>query len=584
MKKIICLLFFVFATIYIYADENTWSANKMDDVKYQKKVDIFPLLMKNHYDRADFKVSTKTINSDKIIELNILKTSKNIWDQYIAANFDEPFKKGDKMSLCLLMRCTDSNDESSMGRCTMEHNVPWTGKYIPSILSKTYSIQTDWLWYYIPYKCDKGSKQVCLSLKVGVTKPQTLQIAKAYWYKFDDSTDLKSLPNTKISYPGRKSDAQWRKDAFARIEKYRKGDFTLKLLNNTTLLQNVKVHIKLKHHKFGFGLGITPNFFDKGNEKKLQDVLNSFNSIAITNELKWPFYKYKHCIIYIEKVMEWARQNDMKVRAHNMVWGSWRNMPPNIEKLKDDPEKLKETVLAHVKKMSIETPPIVYQWDVINEPFTEKDLTTVLGDDILLDILKTAKENNPNFKSYINDYGVISGTHKLHQDGFYNILKKLIEKNAPLDGIGLEAYYGSFPIAPSEILKRLDRYNTLGKEMYLTEFNMSTEDQELFADYTKDLLILMFSYPTMTGFACWVDMWLPDGTQTKALQNWTELVTKTWDTDITATTDSNGIIKFRGFKGSYNISFEIDGKEYEYLRDYSNTDTNEINIYDPFKD
>jgi GH35 family endo-1,4-beta-xylanase len=481
------------------------------------------------------------------------------------------------------MRCTDSKDESSMGRCTFEHNMPWTGKWIPSILNKTYSIQSDWQWFYIPYKSNKESKQVCLSLKVGVTKPQTLQIAQAFWYKFSKSTDINTLPNTKITYPGREENAQWRQDAFKRIEKIRKDDYTLTISNKGKPLQNVKVNIKLKHHKFGFALAISPKYFNEGYESKLEEILYSFNSIVIPNDFKWPFYKYKHCQIFIAKALEWSRQNDMINRGHCMVWGAWKHMPPHIEKLKNTPEKLKEAVLAHIKEMSIGTPPIVNQWDVINEPFTEKDLIKIFGDDIMVEMLKTVKEYNPNFKSYINDYGVISGTHKLHQDGLFNILKKLQEKNTPYDGIGFQAYYGSFPIAPTEILKRLDRFSVFGKEMYVTEYNMDQEDQDLFADYTRDLLILSFSYPAMTGFASWVEMWLPDGSPTKALKNWTQLIKETWDTDLIATTDNNGKIKFRGFRGSYNISFEIKKEKYKYFRDYSNTNINEIDIYDPFK-
>jgi hypothetical protein len=184
-------------------------------------------------------------------------------------------------------------------------------------------------------------------------------------------------------------------------------------------------------------------------------------------------------------------------------------------------------------------------------------------------MFKTAKETNSNFKAYINDYGVISGTHKLHQDAFLDLLKRLKDRNVPYDGIGFQAYYGSFPIAPVEVKNRLDRFNQLGKEMYITEFNMDLDDPDLFADYTRDLLTLAFSYPSMTGFACWVDMWKPDGTPSKALQNWDTLVNTVWHTELTGETDENGEIKFRGFIGSYDIEFDYNGKTENYKVDFS---------------
>jgi len=575
MKQIVLFLNLVIfmLTLNILAEEIP--ADEMANVKYIEKIDLMPLLLAKKQIRDDFTVQKVTINGKEMLEVKILKQRKNIWDQFISVKISEKnFEKGDVMSFQYLIKCIESSDESSMGRCTFQHTLPWTGKWIPPVMTKTHSLQMKWERYYLPYTSkDKESDKVCITLELGTYKPQTFLISEAYWYKLPKGTEEKSLPISKITYAGREAGAQWRKEADERIEKYRKGDFTLQVTKKGEPVKNTTVHIKLKHHKFGFALATPPKYFKSGGPfYKKEEILHYFNSIVLPNDFKWPFFKYKHCQAFIPEIMEWSRENDMKNRGHCMVWGAWKHMPPGLEKLKDQPDKLKKIILDHIREMSAGTPPIIYQWDVINEPFTEKDLTNLYGEEILDEILRVSKKTNSNFKAYINDYGIISGTHKLHQDAFFDLLKRLKERDVPYDGIGFQAYYGSFPISPVEIKKRLDRFNVLGKEMYITEFNMDLDDPDLFADYTRDLLTISFSYPAMTGFACWVDMWNSDGTPSKALKNWDTLVNKTWQTELTLETDENGEIKFRGFRGNYNIDFDYNGEKEIYTVDFSDTD------------
>jgi GH35 family endo-1,4-beta-xylanase len=552
--------------------------NKMDSLSYLKKIDLFPALNK-HIELNDMIVDPVIKDGANLIKFTVKKRSKNFWDQYVNIQFDQPFKKGDLMGLAIFVNCTESSDESSMGQCTFQHNMPWSGKWQLPILTKTYSLKKGWHWYFLPYIAKtRESDKLCISFKLGLSKPQSFLVAKAFWYKFDKTkTSFDKLPYTRISYSGRELDAPWRKEADKRIEKYRKGNFKLKLSYNGIPLKNTKVNIKLFHHKFAFALAMPPKLYT-GPDNKKEEIPEYFNSIVLPNAFKWPFFKYPHCQKSISEIMEWARQKDLKSRGHCMVWGSFRNMPPNMKQYEDKPEELRKHLLAHINEMSIGTPPIMEQWDVINEPFLEKDIMKVCGDKIIDEIMITAKKANPNFKTYINDYGILSGFDLGHQNGFYEIFERLNKKNIPCDGIGFQAYFGNFPIAPNEILKRLDRFNKLGKEMYLTEYNMSNEDPNLFADYTRDLLTVIFSYPAMTGFACWVDMWNPDGSPTKALLNWKHLVKNVWTTNIEPSTDNNGEIKFNGYRGSYYISFDTPKGQITRLVDFSDKNSVDINI------
>ena len=101
--------------------------------------------------------------------------------------------------------------------------------------------------------------------------------------------------------------------------------------------------------------------------------------------------------------------------------------------------------------------------------------------------------------------------------------------------------------------------------MMITEFDMETSDPALHADFTRDLMTLAFSHPSVEGFVFW-GFW--EGRQSipgAAMydENWTtkpageiyrDLVLGRWWTDDVALTNVDGELLTRAFLGDYVIT------------------------------
>ncbi len=97
----------------------------------------------------------------------------------------------------------------------------------------------------------------------------------------------------------------------------------------------------------------------------------------------------------------------------------------------------------------------------------------------------------------------------------------------------------------------------------ITEFDVVTNgDDPLAADYLRDSLIACFSHPAYDGFLLWgfweSSHWLPDAALWK--KDWTpkanalvweDWIGNRWHTRLTLKSDANGIVAWRGFKGTY---------------------------------
>jgi endo-1,4-beta-xylanase len=123
---------------------------------------------------------------------------------------------------------------------------------------------------------------------------------------------------------------------------------------------------------------------------------------------------------------------------------------------------------------------------------------------------------------------------------------------------------------PELILERIDRYATFGKKMQITEFDFDHADPELQARFFEDFMTLIYSHPQMEALVNWIyveDNFRPtaalyrkDFTPTSMGNVWEKLLTEQWHTEQTLTTDSEGCIDLRGYKGIYEVRIEHNGQ------------------------
>jgi endo-1,4-beta-xylanase len=439
---------------------------------------------------------------------------------------------------------------------------------------------SEWKEFNLPFAAlgnyPPGAAHVIFRLGYG---RQTVEIAGLKIEDYGPGVAVGSLPASKpdLSYAGMAPDAPWRAAAEARIQKIRRSPLTVQVVDaGGEPVAGAAVEIRQTRHAFLFGSAISvKNLLDSvaGPDKRFSEaVLDNFNIVTFENALKWPHWEQNR-----ESPLEaarWCQEHHVALRAHNMIWPSWRYLPAAVQQLRDKPEALRQAILRHVAEIGAAMAPYAAIWDVVNEPFTNHDLMDLLGNGILTDIYRQARESAPSAKLFINDYGIVTGNgldHK-HQDGYARTIQYLLDQKAPLEGIGLQGHFGQEFTPPERIYEILDRFAQFHLPLEMTEFTADADDRELDATFLRDVMTILFSHPAVNGFSFWgfydahgyehkATLYDADGQLTPAGKVYRELVFHRWWTREDVTTAADGAARVDGFHGRYEITVSKAGKQ-----------------------
>ncbi|MEK7720809.1 MAG: endo-1,4-beta-xylanase [Elusimicrobiota bacterium] len=378
-------------------------------------------------------------------------------------------------------------------------------------------------------------------------------------------------------YEGREAGARWRTVAQERIEKIRKGNITVSVIGpDGRPAPGAAVEVKFLRHSFLFGSAVSSKFLFAGNREEnkrryRETFLKLFNSATIENGLKWPFWKGNRKI-WADKTAAWLNANGIHLRGHTLIWPGWEHMPEDIGKLKGDPEKLRGAIRDHIKEEAAYYRGKVAEWDVLNEPIGNQEITGLLGPGEALKWFQYAHEADPSARLYVNDYGILDdfGADKERQDRYEAFIRYLLENKAPLYGIGLQSHFRWELTPPVRLLKVLDRFQRLGKPIQATELDIDITDEKLQADYLRDFMTAVFSHPAVEGITLWgfwegihsepaPALYRKDWSKKPAALALEELLLRKWRTDISGITDKRGEFRVRGFLGSYEIRASAGG-------------------------
>ena len=109
----------------------------------------------------------------------------------------------------------------------------------------------------------------------------------------------------------------------------------------------------------------------------------------------------------------------------------------------------------------------------------------------------------------------------------------------------------------------------------VTEFDVRTNgDDQLAADFTRDMMTAVFSHPAFDGFLSWgfwegkahhgeCMPWRKDWSARACGQMLEELLGNTWTTRVNLAVSAEGAVGFRGFYGRYIVRHVSDGKTLE---------------------
>jgi GH35 family endo-1,4-beta-xylanase len=524
------------------------------------------------------------------LEVDITNPSGVTWNGNISIGLAEDVKVGDNLLLHLYFRTMASQYETGTGftRVLLQGPEP---EYL-KLISRNLNSASEWQEFFIPTTVsqDFASGELTLMFELGAgDKPQRFQLAGIELYNYQQDISYADLPLTEATYGGRNDDATWRAEAEARIEQYRKGDFTLTLQTPSgDKIADADININMRKHAYHFGSAVVSSMLvGEGEDEQnyQQKVLELFNQAGPENDLKWAPWIGEWGDSFNQGTtlagLQWLKDNEFYTRGHVLVWPSKRNLPDAMQQfLPDDPANADPQALVevanHISDIASRTASLIDEWDVLNEPYDNHYLMDAFGDQVMLDWFEQARQNLPDQKLYINDYSILSsaGSDSAHQQHYQDTIEYLTTQNAPIDGIGLQSHFNDILTDIPKVYSIINRFHQAfpAADIRSTEFDVSTLDEQLQADYTRDFLTIFFSHPATVGVQLWGFWagrhWFPDAAlydlEWREKPNavaWKNLVLNQWHSQFEAKTTTDGTFSGRGYYGEYEVTISYLGTE-----------------------
>ncbi len=458
------------------------------------------------------------------------------------------------------------------------------GNYAKSFAFPITAPQDEWSQIVVPFRSAgdyaAGAAQVCFRLAYGA---QDIEIAGLRVVNYGDAVDVNDLPRTSLQYPGFEQDAPWRAEAEQRIDRLRKGDLTVRVVDASGRpVEGAQVEVEMTRHAFKFGTAINHKaLFADGpdGEKYREMLLRYFNYATTENELKWPAADGDGIEAAL-KSLDWLNDHDITVRGHNLVWPTedQRYSPDRIQtgfadRAASDPEYavewLDEQIRQHILEKATRTRGQVIGWDVANEVSNNRGGMTMLGDaddsdEKLAEWFALGREADPEAEMYLNDYGIIvgGGRNTTLRNRYKRQAQNLIDAGQAPDAIGVQGHFGTGLTSPTDAWAILDDLYQFGIPLEITEFDVISGDETLNGQYTRDFLTACFAHEGVQAFIWWGFWegrhWRPESAQFR--RDWSmrpageameDLLRNEWWTSETLTTDANGEATVRGFLGDY---------------------------------
>lgn len=231
------------------------------------------------------------------------------------------------------------------------------------------------------------------------------------------------------------------------------------------------------------------------NNAKTRTVAEQFNLVVAENEMKIDATEPSEGNFTLGnawKLVDFADTHGIDVRGHTLVWHqqvpAWISQDGKKNNKNWTRDQLLRIMKNHINGVAGAMKGRVREWDVVNEcldddqsiiwsnPAGYKLRSTVwkdvIGESFLEEAFRAAREADPDALLYINDYGVeMAGEPKA--EAYYNLVKKLVEKGVPIDGVGLQCHFTSGQFSARKLKDNIRRYEELGLKCIITELDIT---------------------------------------------------------------------------------------------------------------
>lgn len=266
---------------------------------------------------------------------------------------------------------------------------------------------------------------------------------------------------------------------------------SLFLIINVFLLSTVfsQTSLGLKDYYknyFPIGVAVNPRMMDAGKESSL--ILAQFNSMTPENAMKMgPIHPEENRYNWepADKIANFAVKNGLKLRGHTLCW---HNQTPTWFFTDTSGKTVSKPVLLarlkrHINDVVSRYKGKIYAWDVVNEAvpdggadiYRKSKFLEIIGEEYIQRAFEYAHEADPTAKLFYNDYNT---ENKTKRDKIYLIVKGLVDKGVPINGVGLQAHWSLFEPTSQELEESIAKFASLGLEIQITELDVSVHPKQ----------------------------------------------------------------------------------------------------------
>ncbi len=480
----------------------------------------------------------------------------------------------EKMLMAFRIRLVEGGDGNGNGKIKIQVQHPET--YKKAIFTEIPATK-DWTIIYLPFYGKEDATDI--GIRPGYYK-QVIEIGGIEILNFGEDYDVTLFPDsTKVDFEDLNPDAQWRKDAFKRIDEIRKGDFTVIAKDeNGNVIPDAEVELDMFEHEFLFGTAVAGTFPDTSKETYANlraKFSENFNSVVNTTNFKWQNLIKRPGNAQNE--LKTAQDLGAKyIRGHMLfceqgIGGNEANRFPDYmctDEVYADKELFLKLCEEHVADVAEKFKEFDIEYiDVLNEILMHAKQSEHFGDDIWVNYYNYARKYFPDAKLFYNENdGVLT-------EKYIELMDRFVELGVDFDGLGIQSHYdGDFYLPTKQVEFYEMLRNRYGKEIQVTEYSCSVIDTALQGNYTRDTMIAAFAEPNMTSFVMWGFV---DGLSTAshsiiyddkwnlkpAGKVYQDLVyNKWWTKDAKANTNAEGKATINGFYGDYDVTVTANGQ------------------------
>nr|AHN13642.1 xylanase [uncultured microorganism] len=261
-------------------------------------------------------------------------------------------------------------------------------------------------------------------------------------------------------------------------------------VNNSPFAWEVASLAERYKDSFDIGAAVEPYQLEG---RRAQILEHHFNSIVAENAMKPINIQPREGKFNwggADQIVNFARQHNMDIRFHTLVWHSqvpeWFFLDKDGNRMVDETnpakrEQNKQLLLkrleTHIKTVVERYKDDVTSWDVVNEVIDDggglrnSEWYQIAGIDYIKAAFQTARKYaGEDAKLYINDYNTEIPSKR---DDLYNLVKDLKEEGVPIDGVGPQSHIQIGWPSLEDTEKTITKFTSLGLDNQITELDMS---------------------------------------------------------------------------------------------------------------